>query len=67
MSFMQHAGESIAEAWEQYHLFMADLLVARMEDWHITQGLYYGLPQEAKEHIDNHAGGTFFLLKAQEA
>jgi hypothetical protein len=25
------------------------------------------LSQEAKEHIDNLAGGTFFLLKTQEA
>jgi hypothetical protein len=32
---------------------MADLLVARMEDWDFTQGFYYGLSQEAKEHIDN--------------
>jgi hypothetical protein len=67
MSFKQLAGESIAKAWEHYHLFMADLPVARMEDWDFTQGFYYGLSQEAKEHIDNLAGGTFFLLKTQEA
>jgi hypothetical protein len=67
MSFKQLAGESIAEAWECYHLFMVDLPVAEIEDWDFTQGLYYGLPQEAKEHIDNLAGGTFFLLKTQEA
>jgi hypothetical protein len=67
MSFKQLAGESIAEAWERYHLFVADLPVARMEDWDITQGFYYGLSQEAKEHIDNLVEGTFFLLKTQEA
>jgi hypothetical protein len=67
MSFKQLVDESIAEAWEHYHLFMADLLVARMEDWDFTQGFYYGLSQDAKEYIDNLAGGTFFLLKAQEA
>jgi hypothetical protein len=67
MSFKQLAGESIAEAWERYHLFMADLPVAGMEDWDFTQGFYYGLSQEAKEHIDNLAGGTFFLVKTQEA
>jgi hypothetical protein len=67
MSFKQLAGESIAEAWERYHLFMADLPVARMEDWDFTQGFYYGLSHEAMEHIDNLAGGTFFLLKTQEA
>jgi hypothetical protein len=38
-----------------------------MEDWDFTQGFYYGLSQEANEHIDNLAGGTFFLLKTQEA
>jgi hypothetical protein len=67
MSFKQLVGDLIAEAWERYHLFMADLPVAGMEDWDITQGFYYGLSREAKEHIDDHAGGTFFLLKTQEA
>jgi hypothetical protein len=32
MSFKQLVGESIVEPWERYHLFMADLPVARMED-----------------------------------
>jgi hypothetical protein len=63
MSFKQLAGESIAEAWESYHFFVADLPVVGMKDWDFTQGFYYGLSQEAKEHIDNLAGGTFFLLK----
>jgi hypothetical protein len=67
MSFKQLVGKSIAEAWVRYHLFVADLLVARMEDWDFTQGIYYGLSQEAKEHIENLDGGTFFLLKTQEA
>jgi hypothetical protein len=67
MSFKKLTGESIAEAWECYHLFMADLPVAGMEDWDFTQGFYYWLSQEAKEHINNLAGGTFFLLKTQEA
>jgi hypothetical protein len=64
MSFKQLAGESIAEAWEHYHLFVADLLVVKMEDWDLTQVFYYGLSQEAKEHIDNIIGGTSFLLKS---
>jgi hypothetical protein len=67
MSFNQLTVESIAKAWEHYHLFVADLPVARMEDWDFTQGFYYGLSQEAKEYIDNLDGGTFFLLKTQEA
>jgi hypothetical protein len=45
----------------------ADLPVAGMEDWDFTQGFYYGLSQEAKEHKDNLVVGTFFLLKTQEA
>jgi hypothetical protein len=67
MSFKQLAGESIDKAWERYHLFVVDLPVAGIEDWDFTQGFYYGLSQEVKEHIDNLAGGTFFLLKTQEA
>jgi hypothetical protein len=67
MSFKQLVGESITEAWECYHLFVADLPIAGMEDWDFTQGFYYGLSQEAKEHIDNLVGGNFFLLKTQEA
>jgi hypothetical protein len=51
---------------EKSKLLKADLPVAGMEDWDFTQGFYYGLSQEAKEHIDNLAGGTFFLLKTQE-
>jgi hypothetical protein len=67
MTFKQLKGESIAEAWERYHLFVADLPVTGMEHQDFTQGFYYTLSQEAKEHIDNLAGGTFFLLKTQEA
>jgi hypothetical protein len=67
MRFKQLAGESIVKSWERYHLFVADLPVAGMEDWDFTQGFYYGLSQEAKEHIDNLTGGSFFLLKTQEA
>jgi hypothetical protein len=67
MGFKQLAGESIAEAWERYLLFLADLPVAGMEDWDFTKGFYYELSHEAKEHIDNLAAGTFFLLKTQEA
>jgi hypothetical protein len=43
ISFKKFTGESIAKAWERYHLFVADLPVAGMEDWDFTQGFYYGL------------------------
>jgi hypothetical protein len=43
MSTKPLVGESIAEVWERYHLFVVDLPVARMEDWDFTQGFYYGL------------------------
>jgi hypothetical protein len=45
---------------------MTDLPTTGMEDWEFTQGFYYGLSQEAKEHIDTLAGGTFFMLNAEE-
>jgi hypothetical protein len=46
---------------------MTDLPTAGMEDWEFTQGFNYGLLQEAKEHIDTLAIGTFFMLNAKEA
>jgi hypothetical protein len=46
---------------------MIDLPPAGMEDWKFTQGFYSGLSQEGKEHIDILAGGTFFMLNAEEA
>jgi hypothetical protein len=45
---------------------MTYLLTIGMEDWEFTQGFYYGLSQEAKEHIDALAGGTFFMLNTKE-
>jgi hypothetical protein len=65
MSFKQLVSESIAEAWERYHLFVADLPVDRMEDLDFTQGFYFGLSQEPKEHIGSLVGGTFFLLRTK--
>jgi hypothetical protein len=65
--FHQLADETFAEAWECYHGLMTDLPIASMEDWEFTQGFYCGLSQEAKEHIDTLAGGTFFKLNAEEA
>jgi hypothetical protein len=46
MSFKKLAGESIVEASERDHLFVAYLPVAGMEDWDFTQGFYYGLSQD---------------------
>jgi hypothetical protein len=46
---------------------MTDLPTADIEDWEFTQGFYCGFPQEAKKHIDALAGGTFFMLNAEEA
>jgi hypothetical protein len=36
MTFKQLKGESIAEAWERYHLFVADLPVTGMEHQDFT-------------------------------
>jgi hypothetical protein len=67
MSFKQFADESFAEAWELYHGFMTNLPTAGMEDLASNQGFYCGMSQEAKEHIDALAGGTFFMLNAKQA
>jgi hypothetical protein len=56
MNFKQLADETFTKAWERYHGFMTDLPTVDMEDWKFTQGFYYGLSQEAKEHIDDLAG-----------
>jgi hypothetical protein len=45
---------------------MTDLPIIGMEDWESNQGFYCGLLQEAKEHIDDHAGATFFMLNAKK-
>jgi hypothetical protein len=66
LNFNQLVDETFIEAWEHYHGLMIDLPTADMEDWEFTQGLYYGLSQEAKKHIDTLAGGTFFMLNAEE-
>jgi hypothetical protein len=67
MSFKQLVDETLAELWERYHGLMTDLPTTGMEDWEFTQGFYCGLSQEAKEHIDSLAGGTFFRLNIEEA
>jgi hypothetical protein len=66
MSFKQLADETLAMAWGCYHGFMTDLATAGMENWEFNQGSYYGLSQEAKEHIDALVGGTFFMLNAKK-
>jgi hypothetical protein len=67
MSFMQLEDKTFAEAWERYHGFMTDLPTPGTKDWEFTQGFCYGSSQEAKEHIDTPAGGTFFMLITNEA
>jgi hypothetical protein len=66
MSFKQLVDKTFTEAWEHYHGFMTDLPTTGMEDWEFTQRFYCGLSQEAKEHIDALAGGTFFMLHVEE-
>jgi hypothetical protein len=70
MSFKQLVDETFIETWERYHGSMIDLPTAGMEDWEFNQGFDCGLTtsrQEAKEHIDALARGTFFMLNAKEA
>jgi hypothetical protein len=46
---------------------MTDHPTAGMDDWKFNQGFCCGLSQEAKEHIDALAGGTFFMLNVEKA
>jgi hypothetical protein len=66
MNFNQLEDETFAKALEHYHGLMTYLPTTGMEDWEFTQGFYCGLSQEAKEHIDTLARGTFFMLNAKE-
>jgi hypothetical protein len=66
MCFKQLTDKTLTEAWERYHGFMTDLPTAGMEDWEFNQEFYCGLSQEAKEHIDALARGTFFMLNAEK-
>jgi hypothetical protein len=59
--------DTFAKVWECYHGLMTDLSTAGMEDWKFTQGFYYGLSQEAKDHINTFVGGTFFIFNIEEA
>jgi hypothetical protein len=38
-----------------------------MEEWFIIQSFYHGLIHSAREHIDAAAGGSFFVLRIEEA
>jgi hypothetical protein len=67
MNFKQLADEALTEAWERYHGFLIDLSITGMEDWEFNQGFYFGLSQEAKEHVDAPARGTFFMLNTEKA
>jgi hypothetical protein len=66
MNFKQLTNKAFAEAWDHYHGLMTDLPTAGMEDWEFTQGFYYVLSQEVKEHIEAPAGGTFFKLNIKK-
>jgi hypothetical protein len=65
-SFKKLADEALTEACMRYHGFMTDLPTTSMEDWEFNQGFYCGLSQEAKEHINALARGTFFMLNAKK-
>jgi hypothetical protein len=67
MNFKQLMDETFTESWKRYHGPMIDLPTTGMEDWEFTQGFNYGLWQKAKENIDAHAGGTFFMLNIEKA
>jgi hypothetical protein len=67
MNFKRLTDETFTKAWERYHGPMIDLPTTGMDDQEFTQWFYYGLWQEANEHIDALAGGTFFMLNTEKA
>jgi hypothetical protein len=67
MNFNHLADETFTDASKRYHGLKIVLPTTSMEDWEFTQEFYCGLSQEAKEHIDTVARGTFFMINAEEA
>nr|CAD40055.3 OSJNBa0085C10.7 [Oryza sativa Japonica Group]CAE03729.2 OSJNBa0021F22.23 [Oryza sativa Japonica Group] len=66
-SFQQTRDESIPEAWERLHEYVAACPHHGMDDWLIPQNFYNGLTPMSRDHMDAAAGGAFFSKTVQGA
>jgi len=54
--------ETIPEAWERLQEYIQACPHHGMEEWLIIQNFFHGLNQQAKDHVDAAAGGSFLSL-----
>ena len=54
--------ETIPEAWERLQEYIQACPHHGMEEWLIIQNFFHGLNQQAKDHVDAIAGGSFLSL-----
>ena len=54
--------DTIPEAWERLQEYIQACPHHGMEEWLIIQNFFHGLNQQAKDHIDATAGGSFLSL-----
>ena len=54
--------ETIPEVWERLQEYIQECPHHGIEEWLIIQNLFHGLNQQAQDHIDAAAGGSFLSL-----
>ena len=59
--------ESIPEVWEHLQEYIQACLHHGMEEWLIIQNFFHGLNQQAQDHVDAAAGGSFLSLDVARA
>ena len=66
-SFQQQTNESIPETWERMQEYVAACPHHGMEDQLLIQNFYHSLVPLDRCHLDDVAGGAFFLLNVTDA
>ena len=59
----QLSDESIPEVWERLQEYIQTCPHHGIEEWLIIQNFFHGLNQQAQDHVDAAAGGSFFSLE----
>ena len=59
--------ETIPEVWERLQEYIQECPHHSIEEWLITQNFFHGLNQQAQDHIDVAAGGSFLSLDVARA
>ena len=59
--------ESIPEVWERLQEYIQACPRHGIEEWLIIQNFFHGLNQQAQDHVDTAAGGSFLSLDIARA